>query len=705
MAYKELQGFYSASTQVATSEQTQKGNSMADRHPHALHQGELYIHRKMNNPIELVDTLPRYINPTMPQQHADFFIGLSYLPVATMDKDGRPWATLLVTSSDDDPSVGIRLSGQDELDISSLNGVFDPFVRALEGRKNLLPGDEVLFAGVGVDFSNRRRNKIAGTVLNFDMKSKELLHLALKSDQHLGNCPKYITVRSLESFPRVAEVALDQFDSFDVSLPEPCRNLIARSSTVFLATRHIPDSATSRPEERDMGLNHRGGAPGFVRVYEEIRQTVNKNAHDDMLPESPTTTYVVLPDHSGNRFYQSLGNVQSDRLVGLTFPDFTNGDMLYLTGIAENLFKEEAEELMPRVSVLTRIQITGAVYVKGALQLRMTSSEEYSPYNPPVRYLRQELENMHHVQESLTPAKKRIRADLISTQQLSESVRKFTFELSAPVVETLPGGFGIFDFSEHFDTQYQHMDESNPQSVNDDYIRTWTISSATHFLTEAKTFDPVQQIDITIKRKDGGAVSSFLHDHGNKKNSGSLSVNFVGNGGAFSCFSQETPDKLPVVPPHMLWIAGGVGITPFMSMWDGILSLDKALAKDNRELIADVVLVFAGRDDDLDLLKHFLTRNSTNSRHVRMSILGFQSLSENTDQGSATRDALVQDYPDASMVIELKRVDGSSLAGIEKLSERQAFMCGPDGFMRHTQTLLESLDGVDLDLQTESYSF
>ena len=142
-----------------------------------------------------------------------------------------------------------------------------------------------------------------------------------------------------------------------------------------------------------------------------------------------------------------------------------------------------------------------------------------------------------------------------------------------------------------------------------------------------------------------------------------------------------------------------------MSMWDGILSLDKALAKDNRELIADVVLVFAGRDDDLDLLKHFLTRNSTNSRHVRMSILGFQSLSENTDQGSATRDALVQDYPDASMVIELKRVDGSSLAGIEKLSERQAFMCGPDGFMRHTQTLLESLDGVDLNLQTESYSF
>ena len=474
---------------------------------------------------------------------------------------------------------------------------------------------------------------------------------------------------------------------------------------MFLATRHIPDSATSLPEERDMGLNHRGGAPGFVRVYEENKQTGDESAHDEVLSESPTTTYVVLPDHSGNRFYQSLGNVQSDRLVGLTFPDFTTGDMLYLTGIAENLFNEEAEDLMPRVSVLTRIQITGAVYVKGALQLRMTSSEEYSPYNPPVRYLRKELANLHHVQESLPPANERIRAVLISMQQLSESVRKFTFELSTPVVETLPGGFGIFDFSEHFDTSYQHMDESKPQTVNDDYVRTWTISSATRFITEDKTLDPLQRIDITVKREDGGAVSNFLHDHTNKNNSGSLSVDFIGNGGTFSCFSRAALDELPEVPPHMLWIAGGVGITPFMSMWDGILNLDKALAEKNRELIADIVLVFAGRDDDLDLLKHFLTQSSTHSSYVRISIMGFQSLSESTDRACTTKDALVQAYPDASMVIEQKRVDEASLARIKKLSERETFLCGPDDFMRHTQTLLESIVGADLNLQTESYSF
>ena len=63
-----------------------------------------------------------------------------------------------------------------------------------------------------------------------------------------------------------------------------------------------------------MGVNHRGGAPGFVRVYEE-------NDGDAV------TTYLVLPDHSGNRFYQSLGNIETDPQVGLVFHGFHHGPM------------------------------------------------------------------------------------------------------------------------------------------------------------------------------------------------------------------------------------------------------------------------------------------------------------------------------------------------------------------------------------------
>jgi len=382
--------------------------------------------------------------------------------------------------------------------------------------------------------------------------------------------------------------------------------------------------------------------------------------------------------------------------------------MLYVTGIAENLFDEAAEELMPRVSLLTRVQITGAVYVKSALQLRMTSNEKYSPYNPPLRYLHRELADLHNIQESSAAAKDRVRAKLISTQLLSESVRTFTFELSAPVHGTLPGGFGIFDFSEHFDSTYQHMDEENPQSLNDDYIRTWTISGAASFNIEDGTFYQLQQLNITVKHKDGGAVSSLLHAYAPLLASDSsecLSVDYVGSGGAFSCFSQQTPGELPTVPSSMLWIAGGVGITPFMSMWDGIVGLDKVLAEKGEDLIADIVLVFAARDDDLELLRHFLLHRKITSDYVQVRILGFQSLSQNTEENCVTQDALIRDFPDAPMVLKQERIDSSSLASIDKLAEREIYLCGPEGFMRHTETLLQAVAGADLNVQKESYSF
>ena len=680
---------------------------------HELHQGERTVQQRMQSPAELIDVLPRYIEPTMPQQHADFYAGLPYLPMATLDKQGRPWATVLVTQSDDDPKVGISATGQTGLEVLSLNGAYDPFVRALDSCADESPTQTTLFAGVGVDFSNRRRNKLAGTVSSFGMTAKEQLRLVLHSDQHLGNCPKYITTRSLAPYPRVADVVLDQFDAISDPLPESLKALIAKASTVFLATRHVPDSSRSALDNADMGLNHRGGAPGFVRLYEVINETPDE-ARPNRFLDGPVTTYLVLPDHSGNRFYQSLGNIQTDRLVGLTFPDFATGNMLCITGIAENLFGEEAEALMPRVGLLTRVKITGVVYIEAALQLQMTSAETHSPYNPPVRYLRTELSDLHHVHTPFSTNTQRPRAKLIATKQLTDSVSSFRLELSTPIAAPLPGGFAILDFSKHFASTYRHMDEANPQSVNDDYVRTWTISSTPNFNIAAKRFEPMKRLDVSVKRKYGGVVSNFLHDHQlstDDAESTALDVQFVGTGGAFSCFSQAVSNEMPTIPPLMLWIAGGTGLTPFMSMWDGILAVNRALAQVTEEdthhefLSSDIVLVFAGRDDDLDLLRHFLQRDDMNTNHVHISLLGFQSLSGETDGSNLIKDTLIRDHPDASVLVQEQHIDETGLARIDRLTEREIFLCGPAAFMQHTQSLLESIVDEDLKMHTESYAF
>ena len=678
---------------------------MATDRSHKSHKGEISIQKKRHTPDELASQISNYIAPDMPQQHAEFFANLPYLPIGTTDTQGRPWASLLVT-----PSTGMHVLPQNEMRVSAHISPGDPFLRAVTQTHSTTPEYQLLFAGVGVDFANRRRNKIAGNIVQADTDTSGKLHLRLKSNQHLGNCPKYITVRTLVPHTRKPQMVFDHFDYLDKPLSQECKDVINQASTLFLATKHQPEE-NAAIDDADMGFNHRGGAPGFVRVYEEPQNPGDKPPHSNSEANSadtPITTYLVLPDYSGNRFYQSLGNIQSDEQVGLAFPDFATGNMLHITGKAENLFDEEAEAIMPRMSLVTRIQVTGAVLIKEALNLRMTSDEEFSPYNPPIRYLRQELEEMGHSSHSDVIGNTEKKATLISVQKLTDTISTFSFQLSTPTEASLPGGFGVFDFSKRLDAGYSHMDEVNPQAVNEDYIRTWTLSSAPTFDAGKKAFSPVEKVDITVKLKPGGLISSFLHNNSaliDQDANRSLELTLKGTGGGFSCFSQTSKAALPQVPNQMLWVAGGVGITPFMSMWNGLMGIMKALPEDPPALSTNIVLVFAGRDDDLNLLRHFLKDQDSLPSSISLTILAYQSVSKEKAEAKSTQVSLKEEFPQAPIQIQQRRLQASDFTSIDNLLNREVFLCGPDGLMRSVQEWLQSQGGDALKIHQESYFF
>ncbi|MEM7101334.1 MAG: oxidoreductase [Pseudomonadota bacterium] len=658
---------------------------MSDQHLHRVHDGERYVQTKRGSPEHFPEQLPFYIAEDMPRQHSDFYQRLPYIGLGTLDHAGRPWASLLVTRSGLDDGAGIQLTAPNILDVASVTSEHDPFVRALEQHKEVTPDAEMLFAGVGVDFTNRRRNKLAGVIQSFDVAKPGLLRLRLSSNQHLGNCPKYITVRTLVPASRTPKLGFDRYEGLDEPLSTECKAIISQASTVFLATKHIPETEVEHVEARDMGFNHRGGAPGFIRAYEE---QVTTNEHNRHL----THTYLVLPDHSGNRFYQSLGNIQSDRVVGVTFPNFLTGDVLYITGEAENLFDQEAEALMPRVDLLTRIRITGAVLIKQALSLRLESEEEYSPYNPPIRRLRSEMSG----ELDLDHAPERVMATLTSRVRHSNDLTTFKFRLSKPIRAFLPGGFGIFDFSSVFDRVYKHMDEENPQAVNDDHIRTWTLSNASKFDAIEKRFIERSNVEITVKRKPDGLVSNYLHELDSSYTSAdtgnSLSVPFLGSGGDFTCFSQAPPNSAPVVPKKMLWIAGGAGITPFMSMWDGLMAMREACVE-TEELSADIVLYYAGRNDDVNVVQHFLAGGD--HRGIHLEVFCFQSLT-----------AGVQPADDIfAAPVQRGRLSEDDFKTIHDLLDREVFVCGPVSFMQDVGRVLKALAGEGLVIHQESYAF
>lgn len=270
-------------------------------------------------------------------------------------------------------------------------------------------------------------------------------------DEALGNCPKYITVRDLDSFADAEPVVeLEQLDmSSDDTLPSSVVSHITSSDNLWLGTSYLPAANSRSASQPHLGANHRGGRPGFVRVRADGKT-------------------LVIPDYSGNRHFTSLGNILSDASVGLTFVDFVSGDVLYLTGKATNLVGEQAAEVMPRApGAITLVEVSGYTLVRNALPFRQPpGAQQLSPYSPPVRYLAEEQAPLSTVAD--------VKAKLKDVQLHTDDLATFTFETSAPIT-VVAGQYAVLDTTSLIGQKsYQHMSsQGNEATLNDDGVRTW----------------------------------------------------------------------------------------------------------------------------------------------------------------------------------------------------------------------------------------
>jgi predicted pyridoxine 5'-phosphate oxidase superfamily flavin-nucleotide-binding protein len=222
------------------------------------------------------------LRPFMPDQHRDFFAGLPYLFIATADAAGWPVASVLsgqpgfVQSPD---PVTLRI-----------NGVHD-----VEG---VAAGREIGL--LGLDLTNRRRNRANGTVAAVDAGG-----LTVRVAQSFGNCAQYIQTRQPTAAQRTP-ASVERFDGLD----NAARALVTASDTFFVASR----SRLEVGSDGGLDMSHRGGRPGFVGIQGDT---------------------LVIPDFRGNRFFNTLGNLLGDPRAGLLFIDFASGDLLQLQGRVE----------------------------------------------------------------------------------------------------------------------------------------------------------------------------------------------------------------------------------------------------------------------------------------------------------------------------------------------------------------------------------
>lgn len=557
------------------------------------HPGEQAIHNLLRVPTSQRE------NPTskgLPPQYG-YRVSISPLVAfGALDGRGRPWTTVWGGER-----AFAQPVSQNVLGIQSLvDRRHDPVVQALLGSapdgelvRAMSDGQEgKVMSGLSIDLETRDRVKLAGrmvvgTVTSHDGSSPTVgdVQMAMLVQESLGNCPKYLNKKDI-----VAHIPAPELVSDKLPLPDAALELIQKADMFFLSSTN----------GQTMDTNHRGGPQGFIRV-------VSNTEEDGVV--------IVYPEYSGNRLYQTLGNLYTDPNVGIAIPDYDTSDVLYLSGETDLLVGQAATTLLPHAKLVVKITVKEARFVRDGLPFRGKAGER-SPYNPPVRRLAtEEQAGAPPSDEGSSVAT----ATLTKREVISPTVSRYVFKLRPSEGKQLkawkPGQHVTFSFSEELDNGYSHMRDDDPQSLNDDFVRTFTISNLPPPSDAGGCNDDpliTGEVELEITARRHGPATALLAMHNIAV---PLELPVIGFGGDESFRmprrSSRTEDgKLSV------FVAAGVGITPLLAQAPGLLA---EVSKGDE---SGLRVLWSLRSEDLPLAVHTLEKIEGLGPFVKLFVTG-----------------------------------------------------------------------------------
>ncbi len=300
-----------------------------DHRPSPWHAGEVALQEKVGVAQRMEAFGQKVIRDYMPDQHRIFYRQLPFMVAASVDAQGRPWATLL-----EGPEGFVSSPDPRQLMIDAQLPADDP------ATPGLAAGQAVGL--LGIELHTRRRNRINGQI-----RQAAGGQLLVAVEQSFGNCPQYIQLRD---YTRVDEPAQGRFDAS--TLDTKAISLIQTADTFFVAS-YVEHGYG----QRSVDASHRGGRPGFVKV-EGNRLTI--------------------PDYAGNLHFNTLGNLLVNPQAGLLFIDFSNGNVLQLHGHAEVLLDSPDIQAFDGAERLWTLAVEQVVWRPAAVSLRW-AFKEYAP--------------------------------------------------------------------------------------------------------------------------------------------------------------------------------------------------------------------------------------------------------------------------------------------------------------------------------------
>lgn len=299
-----------------------------------FHDGELYVQNKLGVAEMVAKYGPKGIRTFMPDQHREFYAQLPMIFVGALDREGVPWASAMFG----EPGFVSSPNAQ-TLAIGST-----PLLHQTLG---LEVGKGAKLGLLGLELGTRRRNRVNGYVASHTDDGFEMA-----VDLSFGNCPKYIQRYLLEASRQGDATTHEQTNHIATSAAE----LVKTADMFFIASR---TKNVSKDTTSGVDVSHRGGKPGFVNVNEDGS--------------------LSFPDFSGNRFFNTLGNIATDSRVGLFFPNFTTGEAVYIAGDATIVWGGNRVDAFEGAERIVDVTPTKVIHAKNVLPLK-GKLDEASPF-------------------------------------------------------------------------------------------------------------------------------------------------------------------------------------------------------------------------------------------------------------------------------------------------------------------------------------
>ena len=203
------------------------------------------------------------------------------------------------------------------------------------------------------------------------------------------------------------------------------------------------------------------------------------------------------------------------------------------------------------------------------------------------------------------------------------------------------------------------MNNDRPSLLNDDLVWTWTIKSTNARFSDGK-FCEATEVSCTIKNVTTGLISPILHllTGDDVK---SIILQYKGISCDFTCFGLN--------PSEIVWIGGGVGITPFLAMHQGLL-------KTGGIKNVGITLLYACRPEEAILIE---------------SLVGSEAF-ENITVFSSTLKSNNNNYR-----VLNRRIQSSDITTIPSIRNKFPFICGPSKLTECVVSWLQNDAGVNIN--------